>query len=383
MFPQFAAMSTASLRDPMKIPDGLTLKNTFFDVMPDMEDEDPLSEVKHRPDTCPMLGPDGPWLSPTPSRSRNERSPFNFEGYGPTPDWFTERSLTPYAQGSRGFACAGGASQLGMRRFDKLLEEATADDGDGVSGIGATEEASFGVFSCAAGFGAEARPAPPIGLPPAPMSTPSAMPPASLGEPVRLPVTGFEPSPWCGLPTYHGQAPMNMLGRPLTPHGLPMPNSVLGPAAVPTPLRAGGYGMFRPQCPPMAPPVAPGSFSAAPAAQGSGTGKRVLNLSLELGFQGPPAADAQAAVSPPPLVTPTPTAAAASRARRRRGSKEARQPDHSQDPNWWLPTAIVVDLSFLVKAPPRTATTPDSAEQGAPAPSGEADQADDLSSTPV
>lgn len=50
--------------------------------------------------------------------------------------------------------------------------------------------------------------------------------------------------------------------------------------------------------------------------------------------------------SPCPILVPGPSAG---KTRRRRGSKEAKAPDHTKDPAWWLPTAINIDLSDLVR----------------------------------
>mmetsp|Transcript_156053 Transcript_156053/g.287757 ORF Transcript_156053/g.287757 Transcript_156053/m.287757 type:complete len:86 (+) Transcript_156053:1-258(+) len=76
--------------------------------------------------------------------------------------------------------------------------------------------------------------------------------------------------------------------------------------------------------------VGPAPALNAPAAPGS---SRVLvNLVSELGL--------------PPGVAASTTG---TKARRRRGSKEAKDPDRSRDPNWWLPTSVVMDLGGLVK----------------------------------
>jgi len=106
--------------EPMKIPDGLTCKNTFFDIPA----VDELSPESFGPATCPIMPTEGWWASPSPSR---DASP-NIEDIGPTPDWFT----TPHPpqqellMGSTS-GTSKSATSTSMSRFDRLLMEATAD----------------------------------------------------------------------------------------------------------------------------------------------------------------------------------------------------------------------------------------------------------------
>lgn len=101
-------MCTAGPLDPMKIPSGLTCKNTFFDV-PKALDE----IVAKGPATCPPPT-QGWWSSASTSCDVPESSTVVSPDIGPTPDWFS--SYIP----SEGPA--------GGRHFDRLLADAVAED---------------------------------------------------------------------------------------------------------------------------------------------------------------------------------------------------------------------------------------------------------------
>lgn len=187
----------------MKIPDGLTCKNTFFDI-PAVDQPESLDLG---PATCP-LPTEGWWSSPSQSRA----SPNPLEEIGPTPDWFTTPAPQPppSAVGSASAPGTGASANAPtpMSRFDRLLMEATADgsDGDGEHEDEAQDlPPSVGLPSGLAFGGsggldtpwedgphfAPLRPGPsvsippPRGLEPPPTAPPPAPPPAAPSAPAR------------------------------------------------------------------------------------------------------------------------------------------------------------------------------------------------------
>lgn len=107
-------MCAAGLWDPVKIPDGLTCKNTFFDVP--AEDD---SSMNVGPATCP-LPTEGWWSSPSVSQTCSNTSPGCLDDIGPTPDWF---NVETSVGGAVGGPHAG-------RHFERLLAEADEEDED-------------------------------------------------------------------------------------------------------------------------------------------------------------------------------------------------------------------------------------------------------------
>lgn len=151
-------MCAAGLWDPVKIPDGLTCKNTFFDI-PNGKD----FTVIDGPATCPP--PTEGWWN------RNSVDPslaFENSDIGPTPDWF-----------GADFPGAG-------RHFERLLAEATAEDSGELLAYSSLPTTGCNKVNA----GGELH-----------------------REPLRLPVTGFEPRGKPGHPLLH--APSATGGRVL------------------------------------------------------------------------------------------------------------------------------------------------------------------------
>lgn len=194
----------------MKIPEGLTCKNTFFD-MPAMDEP-----VHHDlgPATCPPPT-EGWWSSPSPSRPscRSESSPApGMEDIGPTPDWFATPQVPPQLPSA---ASTGSSAKApgSMSRFDRLLLEATNDDNDGDNDEPATHKAqvlpsSVGLpsmsFDPGLAFGGAG------GLDTPWEDTPHFAPPHSgYSAPIPPPPPGMAPGP--GRPAHAAPSRFDML----------------------------------------------------------------------------------------------------------------------------------------------------------------------------
>jgi len=100
---------TATKWDPVKIPDGLTCKNTFFDISTELE-----SLTSPGPATCPPPT-EGWWSSPMLRRGSSEGT--SIDDMGPTPDWFGWEPAT-----------LNTANAIGTSRFEALLADAVGPD---------------------------------------------------------------------------------------------------------------------------------------------------------------------------------------------------------------------------------------------------------------
>lgn len=278
------------------------------------------------------MGPTPDWFGPTPyPRTAADPAPHkDLPTVGPTPDWFGDNTPTPPPPDRHGFRDTGDGGG-GGGHFSRLMEAANEYDDEPAD---------------------DAVPMPVAPSSPQTTPSPGAPPPLPVVPPTPLESPGAPPPGW-NKPAAPPVPPGGLLG---TSGGGP----VLAPpsAAVPVPLRSTGPGTgllpeagsrLPPPCalpnllpcgamprPPfMMPPYPMPMFSPD---VGSG---RVLVLAdvLGLGYQGG--------------APGTGAAGTASKAtRRRRGSKESKDPDRSDEPGGWLPTATFVDLGCLVKDAP-------------------------------
>lgn len=345
--------------DRGKVPDGLVLKNTFFDV-PDADD--PVVG----PSTCPPNTATWGSLSLGGGRfavdldreandepsdgaqsegdhgsrrvSRDAAAEANLEEIGATPDWWTPAAGAGAAPGSGGgggsFGSGGGFG--GGGHFSRLMDEAAISDPED-EGVGGTPSPF--------------APVPPPRHPPpaAPVPPPSLLGPFPGIPPGELLPGGIPPPPFLGAP---------------------MPGPCMAPTMEAGSRQPPGFLDFYNGLSPDPLCLAPGFGLPPPCAA---TGGRVLVLSDALMFD--PQRQQQLLLhqqqfnglntspggSRQPVVGVAPSTVAAAgqpkAARRRRGSKESKEPDRSDDPAGWLPTLAVVDLGCLVKVqrqPPPT-----------------------------